>query len=151
MRLGHLLRNDEDLDIARGTLESFTSQYPHMGYFAAGYAKQVDLVLKPPAEINVVGDVRSAADLHRAALRLDVPARIVQVLDPARDGDRLAALYLPPEPTPAAYACAGTMCSAPVTQPSGLADAVRAMLGPDGHRIIALPGESAREPGISGS
>ena len=47
----------------------------------------------------------------------------MQVLDPARDAERLAALYLPPEPAPAAYACAGTMCSAPVTQPDALAEA----------------------------
>ena len=128
MRLGHLLRDDEDLEIARGTLESFTSHYQHMGYFAAAYAKQVDLTLNPPAEINIVGDPASAADLRSAALRLDVPARMVQVLDPARDSERLAALYLPADPAPAAYVCAGTMCSAPVTDPAGLEAAVRDMM-----------------------
>ncbi len=128
MRLGHLLRNDEDLEIAKGTLEAFTGQYQHMGYFAAGYAKQVDLALNPPAEINIVGHPGSAADLHSAALRLAVPARIVQILDPDRDAERLGALFLPTEPAPAAYACAGTMCSAPVTDPAGLADAVRDMM-----------------------
>ena len=148
MRLGHLLRDDEDLEIARGTLEAFVSQYPHLGYFAAGYAKQVDFALNPPAEINIVGDVRTAADLHAAALLLDVPHRIVQLLDPVRDAERLAALYLPAEPAPAAYVCAGTMCSAPVTQPSGLADAVRAMLGADGHGISTLPGQGSGKPGL---
>jgi uncharacterized protein YyaL (SSP411 family) len=127
-RLGHLLRSDEYLAIARGTLEHFTSHYPHMGYFAAGYAKQVDLALNRPAEINIVAGAQSAAGLHGAALRLDVPARIVQILDPGRDAERLAALYLPPEPAPAAYACAGTMCSAPVTDPAGLTAAVRDMM-----------------------
>jgi hypothetical protein len=128
MRLGRLLRNEEDIDIARGTLESFTSHYPHMGYFAAAYAKQVDLALNPPAEINIVGATESSAELHDAALRLDVPARIVQVLDPVRDAQRIEALYLPTEPAPAAYACAGTMCSAPVTDPAGLEAAVRDMM-----------------------
>jgi uncharacterized protein YyaL (SSP411 family) len=127
MRLGHLLRDDEDLAIARGTLESFTSHYQHMGYFAAAYAKQVDLALNPPAEINVVGDSVSAAALHAAALRLDVPARVVQVLDPERDSERLAALYLPADPVPAAYVCAGTMCSAPVTDPDRLMAAIADM------------------------
>jgi hypothetical protein len=51
----------------------------------------------------------------------------VQVLDPVRDADRLEALSLPPTPTPAAYACAGMMCSAPVTEPDALAEAVREM------------------------
>jgi len=128
MRLGHLLRNDDYLGIARGTLEAFTSHYPHMGYFAAGYAKQVDLTLNPPVEINIVGDARSATELHRAALLLQAPDRVVQLLDPARDAERLTALSLPPEPSPAAYVCSGTTCSAPVTDPAGLADAVRDMM-----------------------
>jgi uncharacterized protein YyaL (SSP411 family) len=145
MRLGHLLRNDEDLDIAKGTLEAFTGLYQHMGYFAAGYAKQVDLVLNPPPEVNIVGDSKSATELHKAALRLDVPARIVQVLDPGRDAEHLSALSLPPEPAPVAYACAGTMCSAPVTDPSGLLDAVRSMLGA-GERVISVPRQGSREP-----
>jgi uncharacterized protein YyaL (SSP411 family) len=127
LRLGHLFRNEEDLEIARGALESLTSYYPHMGYFAAGYAKRVDLFLNPPAEVNIVGDPDSARALHEAALTLDVPARIVQLLDPVRDAERLAALYLPAEPAPAAYACAGTMCSAPLTEPSALGSAVREM------------------------
>jgi uncharacterized protein YyaL (SSP411 family) len=150
MRLGHMLRNEEDLKIARGTLESFESQYPHLGYFGAGYAKQVDLVLNPPAEINIVGDAQSAGELHRAALSLDVPSRVVQLLDPGRDAERLAALSLPPEPAPAAYACAGTMCSAPVTDASGLFSAVRDMLDAGG-RVTAISGQSAREPGVGGS
>jgi len=127
-RLGHLLRNDDCLAIACGTLEHFVSHYPHMGYFAAGYAKQVDLALNPPVEINIVGDARSAAGLLAAALRLDPPARIVQVLDPVRDAERLISLSLPTEPAPAAYACAGTMCSAPVIDPAGLAEAVEGMM-----------------------
>jgi len=43
------------------------------------------------------------------------------------DAGRLEALYLPPQPAPAAYVCLGTMCSAPVTKPDALADAVRQM------------------------
>jgi uncharacterized protein YyaL (SSP411 family) len=75
-----------------------------------------------------VGDPASAAELHAAALRLDVPARIVQVLDPVSDSERLAALFLSPEPAPAAYACAGTMCSSPVMDSAGLAEAVSGMM-----------------------
>jgi uncharacterized protein YyaL (SSP411 family) len=75
--------------------------------------------------------------LHAAALKLDAPYRVVQVLDPQRDGERLAALGLPPSPAPAAYVCAGTMCSAPITDAARLADAVHEMQA--GPRIIELP------------
>jgi len=127
LRLHHLTREEDYLTIAQATFEAFVSGYPHMGYFAAGYARQVDTLLNPPAEVNIVGDPSSGAELHRAALSLDVPARVVQLLDPSRDRERLEELSLPAEPAPAAYACAGTMCSPPVTQPDALAEAVRGM------------------------
>jgi len=127
LRLHHLTRDEDYRTIAQGTLEAFVSAYPHLGYFAAGYARQVDTLLNPPAEVNIVGNVISGSELQRAALALDVPARMVQLLDPARDRERLDALSLPAEPAPAAYACFGTMCSAPVTAPGALAEAVREM------------------------
>ena len=127
LRLYHLRREEDYRTIAQATLEAFVSAYPHMGYFAAGYARQVDTLLNPPAEVNIVGDVVSASGLHRAALWLDVPSRVVQVFDPARDGERLEALSLPAEPSPAAYACFGTMCSAPVRDPDALIETVRRM------------------------
>ncbi len=127
LRLYHLTDNEEYARIAQDTLEAFVSTYPHMGYFAAGYGKVVDLFLNPPAVINIVGDPRSAADLHETALAIDMPSRVVQVLDPARDTARLEALSLPPEPSPAAYVCYGTMCSAPVSRPEMLIESLREM------------------------
>jgi len=83
----------------------------------------------PPAEVNIVGapEDEGTRALHQAALSLDVPYRVVQLLDPERDAARLEALFLPPEPAPAAYVCLGTACSAPVTDPSALAEAVEKM------------------------
>ncbi len=127
LHLSHLTREEEYLEVARGTLEAFVSAYPHMGYFAAGYARQVDTMLNPPVEINIVGDAVLAAELHDAALALDVPSRVVQLLDPARDSARLVALSLPAEPSPAAYVCFGTMCSAAVTRPGEIAEMVHEM------------------------
>jgi len=128
-RLHHLTRSDEYADAARATLEAFAPSHPALGYFAAGYAKQVDLLLNQPAAVNIVGAPvdQATRDLHRAALRLDAPYRVLQLLDPERDAARLEALYLPPKPAPAAYVCLGTMCSAPVTRPDALAEAVKKM------------------------
>jgi hypothetical protein len=133
VRLQHLTREDRYADAARGTLEAFAGAYAPMGHFAAGYAKAVDMLLNPPAVVNIVGSGEGAQALHRAALALVAPSRIVQVLDPARDENWLAVLCLPPEPAPAAYVCVGTVCSAPVTSADGLEATVgemRAMMGP---------------------
>ncbi|MDO8611266.1 MAG: hypothetical protein Q7R32_00375, partial [Dehalococcoidia bacterium] len=127
IRLHHLTRDEEYRRVAQATLEAFAPSYHALGYFAAGYARQVDLLLEPPAAVNIVGGAESARALHRAALNLDVPFRIVQLLDPERDAARLEALFLPPKPAPAAYVCLGTICSSPVTGPDALADAVGKM------------------------
>ena len=136
LRLHYLTRDERWQTLARTTLEAFAETYGQMGHFAAGYGRQVDILLNPPAEVNIVG---ADDELLGAALWLDVPARVVQVLDPARDADRLAALGLPAQPAPAAYACAGTMCLPPVTDAGRLAETVAAMQS--GPRVIELPGD----------
>jgi uncharacterized protein YyaL (SSP411 family) len=125
-RLHHLTRSEEHKQVAQATLEAFAPSYHALGHFAAAYARQVDLLLNPPTEVNIVGAAGSegANALHQAALNLDVPYRIVQLLDPKRDAARLEALSLPSDPSPAAYVCLGTTCSAPVTNPSTLAETV---------------------------
>ena len=129
IRLHHLTREEEYKQVAQATLEAFVDAHPHLGHFAAAYARQVDTFLNSPAEVNIVGEPaqEEARALQGAALALDVPSRVVQVLEPKRDAARLEAFFLPPEPSPAAYVCAGTMCSAPISRPEELIDAVREM------------------------
>ncbi len=66
--------------------------------------------------------------LLRAALRLDLPARAVQVIHPQRDASRLQAL-LPAYggPWPAAYVCSDTACSPPISRPGELTAAAESM------------------------
>ncbi|HET9476123.1 MAG TPA: DUF255 domain-containing protein [Dehalococcoidia bacterium] len=127
IRLHHLTRDESYAAAAGGTLGAFAGAYAPMGHFAAGYARAVDTFLNAPAVVNIVGGRDAVQPLHEAALALDAPSRMVQVLDPALDGERLAALYLPADPAPAAYVCVGTMCSATVTSPVALEQTVREM------------------------
>ncbi len=114
-------------EVAGRTLAQYVGQQERMGHFAAAYAGVADRYLHPQADVKLVGVPSSLAELHQAALRLDVPDRSVQLLDPERDRERLAALSLPAEPAPAAYVCYGTMCSAPVRTVRELKDAVEQM------------------------
>jgi len=128
LRLGRLLHESRYEAIARSTLAQFTDVAETQGYFASGYASSVDALLNPGADVKIVtpaaaGQADGAGPLHLAALALPVADRIVRMID-AADADALAAEALPPEPAPAAYACYGTLCSAPVTTPDDLFDIV---------------------------
>jgi uncharacterized protein YyaL (SSP411 family) len=74
-----------------------------------------------------VGSVAEAERLHQAALSLNQPSRLVQVLDPVRDAARLEGLSLPPDPSPAAYVCSDNACSAPAADVDQLLAAIRQM------------------------
>ena len=120
-------------------------QHEGLGHFAASYAKAVDLALHPQADVKLVGPRDALGELHRAALRLRVPHRTVQLLDPARDAALLEALALPAEPAYVAYVCYGTACSAPVRTVEELERTVTTMRGqaaraqPDDLTLVAEP------------
>jgi uncharacterized protein YyaL (SSP411 family) len=124
VRFARVTREQRFEDIAREALEQFTNVVESQGYFASDYARAVDMLLNPGAEVKIVaahGD--GAAPLHAAALALPVADRIVRIID-ASDGAALSAEALPAQPAPAAYACYGTLCSAPVTTPGELVGTV---------------------------
>jgi uncharacterized protein YyaL (SSP411 family) len=87
LRLSYLSRREEFADIAHETLLSFTGSYKQYGYFVAGYARAVDLVLYEPIVVTVVGnrEEEDARALRHAAQRSFVASRIVQALDPQFD------------------------------------------------------------------
>lgn len=125
IRLARLTQQEEYEKTAHGTLLLFTKVAESQGYFAAEYAKAVDLLLNPGAEVKIVGlpGDASAHVLHSAALALQVPFRSVRTID-AGDADALEREALPAHPAPAAYVCYGTLCSAPLSAPDDLFDMV---------------------------
>lgn len=123
LRLGRLTHDDTQIEIARRALAPFAHVAESQGYFAADYAKAVDLLLNPGADIKVVASGDAGQALHAASLALAVPDRVIRTID-AGDSAALAAESLPASPSPAAYVCYGTLCSAPVTSPGDLAEMV---------------------------
>jgi uncharacterized protein YyaL (SSP411 family) len=125
IRLARLTHDEAYEEAARGTLAAFTHVAESQGYFAAEYAKAVDLLLNPGAEVKIVANKADTEGhrLHSAALALAVPDRVVKTID-AADVMALEREALPAHPTPAAYVCYGTLCSAPVTTPDDLFEMV---------------------------
>ena len=118
-RLAYLSRRDEFMQVARSTLEAFAGHYREYGYYVAGYARAVDLLLYEPITVTVVGDRSSNAGraLRRAAQSIYVPSRIVQALDPQFDPILLKRSGYPVGSRPVAYICVGKTTKAMVEDP----------------------------------
>jgi uncharacterized protein YyaL (SSP411 family) len=138
IRLARMMHEQRYEDIARETLEQFAHAAEAQGYFASDYARAVDMLLNPGAEVKIVASPQDATSLHAAALALPVADRIVRIIDPS-DSEALAAEGLPSHPAPAAYACYGTLCSAPVTTADDLIEIVE-------HTKQAYESTRGREP-----
>jgi uncharacterized protein YyaL (SSP411 family) len=110
---------------AAGILSALAAEAERHGLMGAGWALAVARVRAEPVQVHLVG---SAADdrlraLAHAAWARYLPGRVVEILDPALDGDRLSALGYPVTgDEPRAYVCIGDRCMAPVTTPDALVD-----------------------------
>ncbi len=130
IQLYRLTGDEKYLEPARKTLAYFASDYTRYSYTAAGYALAVDRLLSYPLQVTVVGDMEDshAQELLDAARRQYAPARIVELVDPVRDAERLAALGYPvPADGAQAYVCVGQTCLPPIGEPNEIAEAVAAM------------------------
>jgi len=129
---------DEYQALARNTLEVFEGDVPGKCYLGpensrrmeqdeeqlflpagSSWARAWDMLSCGPVRLVVVGPASSprTKGLLKAALRTYAPHRIVQALDPGRDGDRIESLGFPSKEVPALYACLGSVCLAPITEP----------------------------------
>jgi uncharacterized protein YyaL (SSP411 family) len=122
LRLAVLTGDDQRHEIAARALRGFVGEYRQWGQFAAAFGSSTARALSEPRLVVVVGpDADPAARaLWQIALQSDDPAGARQWLVPERDAERIADRGYPPERT-AAYVCIGTVCSAPITDPAGLA------------------------------
>ena len=141
LALSHLTGDDQYHRLAEAALDIFQTVVPGKSYLGdhssrrmeedeealflpagAAWGRAHDFLTQGPVSLVLVGDSSSPAyrRLHRAALRIHAPHRIVQPLDVKRDVDRIDALGLPASESPALYACMGNRCLAPITTPDGV-------------------------------
>ena len=131
--------NDEYQALARNALESFREVVPGKSYLGteksrrmeedeerlflpagSAWARAWDMLSRGAVRLVVVGEASHPRTqrLLRAALKVYVPHRIVQPLDPRLDGEKIASLGFPAGNVPSLYACLGNICLAPITEPN---------------------------------
>ena len=128
--LGRLTHDERHLEVALQTLSGFASGLEARGLAAGGFARVVDRLLSTEPEFKIVAEWpagepdRVADPLFREALRMPLAARTVQRLSLPQDDLLMRQLGLPLDRTRVAYVCVGSVCSAPVTQPDALLNAI---------------------------
>ncbi|PKB71768.1 MAG: hypothetical protein BZY87_03930 [SAR202 cluster bacterium Io17-Chloro-G6] len=130
-----LTGNEKYLKQALGALETFKSVVPNSSFLGprqsrrveedeerlfmpagSGWARAQRLLTSGPVHLVIVGSKANIATkrLLRAALKTYVPHRVVQMLDPEQDRERIESLGFPATEEPALYACMNNMCLAPI-------------------------------------
>ncbi len=132
LRLHAFTADDKHREAAKRALTLFSEHYSAYGFFAAGYAASVRAFLSQPIQAIIVGSAEDSLtrDLRQAALKLYAPYRVIQVVDPAWEEERLARLGYPAEPAPRAYICVGLTCAQPTADPNEVAGIVAPLVAP---------------------
>jgi uncharacterized protein YyaL (SSP411 family) len=97
---------------------------------SAEYALAVDAFLNEPTMIQIVGskDRAETKGFLAGAARIYEPRKIIRILDPDTDAERIADLGFSTHESPTAYICVGTTCSAPIIEPKEIAYAIQKMV-----------------------
>lgn len=132
LRLHAFTGDERHREAAGKALAWFGEVYKAYGYFASGYAMAVAAYLGQPIQAIIVGSADDARtrDLRQAALRVYAPYRVIQVVDPTWERERLARLGYPAEPAPRAYICVGLTCAQPTDRPEAVAGIVQPLVSP---------------------
>jgi hypothetical protein len=112
LRLHHVTGKQEHLETAKKTLEHFASGYQRDGIMGAVYGLAIELYLHP-MQIHIVGSLKD--DVTRRflmeSLRAYNPLKVVEVIDPTSDTERLKNLGYPFTEKPTAYVCFEGTCN----------------------------------------
>ena len=122
LRLAALTGDEAWRASALRALRGFVGEYRQWGQFAAAFGSATARALTEPRLVVVVGPGQDliAKALWQIAVASDDPNGARQWLVPGRDDALIAERGYPPART-AAYVCIGSVCSAPIAAPAGLA------------------------------
>lgn len=112
LRLHHYTGNHQYFDVARKTLEYFSTNIQRYGIMGAVYGLAVELYLHP-MQIHIVGSLKNN-QTHRflhESLKTYNPLKVVEVIDPTADAERLKTLGYPVPDAPRTYICFDGKCN----------------------------------------
>jgi uncharacterized protein YyaL (SSP411 family) len=130
-KLYHLTGKENYRNLAQATLKRFVNIYPQFGFMAADYAIAVDCLLNEPTTVRIIGSIEKPqtkgllAETHRSY----EPRKVVQVLDPRKDLEKILALGFTITEQPTAYICLGRTCTAPISEPKQIGIELSRMVG----------------------
>ncbi|MCW3982026.1 MAG: hypothetical protein NWE81_02795 [Candidatus Bathyarchaeota archaeon] len=110
LRLHHLTGRMKYLDSAKKTLNHLAQRYEELGLNAAAYGLAVELY-RFPLQIQIVGQKHAAKQFLRESLRAYNPLKIIELLDPETDLERLRSLNYQTSDGPIAYVCTKGVCT----------------------------------------
>jgi uncharacterized protein YyaL (SSP411 family) len=131
LRLHHLTGKQKYLEAARKTLEFFVSSIQRYGIMGCVYGLAAELYLHP-MQVHIVGSRKDYVSRRflTESLRAYNPLRVVEVIDPDADSERLKSFGYPVEDVPTAYVCFGGTCNL-VEDPEKMGKTVRRFGGKD--------------------
>jgi len=111
LKLHYLTGKEKYLEPARRTLEYFAPRYQRYGIMAGAYGLSVELYLRP-VQIHIVGSKKDSVTgrFLNESLRTYNPLKVIEILDPAADAERLTNLKYSATKTPMAYVCFEGTC-----------------------------------------
>jgi uncharacterized protein YyaL (SSP411 family) len=112
LRLHHLTGKKKYLETARKTLEYFAPNYQRYGIMAAVYGLAVEYYLHP-MEVQIVGPRNDPVtqEFRSKSLRAYNPLKVVEVIDPSVDTEKLRKLKYPVTEKTRAYICFKGTCN----------------------------------------
>jgi uncharacterized protein len=126
MELYHITGDNVYRETAMRTLEPFTADYAKYTFWASEFGLAVEHCVEASYQFTIVGSIyqKGTMDLVTRSFTYDDPDRVVVVLDPERDKDRIARLGYKYDGVPVLYVCSDNACYPPV-HPGESLDKVR--------------------------
>lgn len=111
LRLYHLTDKSKYLEKAKKTLNYFATNYKRYGITAASYGLAVELYMNP-MKINIIGSKEDEIthQFQTECLKTYNPLKVLEIVDPEKNSERLELLGYPETERPITYVCYEKTC-----------------------------------------